>query len=54
MRDTARRHLRAPTLVTEHAREALTQRCFVERVMPELKRWDAEPAAAARGVAAGS
>ena len=29
-------------------------RCFVERVMPELKRWDAEPAAAARGVAAGS
>jgi alkanesulfonate monooxygenase SsuD/methylene tetrahydromethanopterin reductase-like flavin-dependent oxidoreductase (luciferase family) len=29
-------------------------RCFVERVMPELKRWDAEPARATRGVAAGS
>ena len=27
-------------------------RCFVDKVMPELKRWEAEPAA--RGVAAGS
>jgi hypothetical protein len=35
-----------------YAEAERSMRCFVDRVMPELKRWDAEPAT--RGVAAGS